>query len=118
MRKLILSAVAAISISGCSTTGGLDGIPSAATVLAQVQQYTQQACGFLPLVSTDLVASMLAAYFPQGASLQLAVATIGAAICAGTTPKSLGRSAAIGTTVYKTVSTPKGSVRVLGRFVR
>jgi len=114
MRKLLLAAVAAFSLSGCATTGG--GIPSAAELTALVQKYTQQACGFLPTVSG--VASLIAQFYPAGVPAVSAATAIGQAICDGTTPPTLGRKAASGGTVYKRVQTPRGPVNVPGRFVR
>lgn len=118
MRNMMLAAVAALSISlgGCATTGGSGGLPNAQDLLAQVQAYAQQACGFLPLVDNSLVQTLLLAYFPQGVSAAQAVSVIGGAICAGTGPKAVSRKA--GALSYKMVRTPRGTVRVPGRYVR
>jgi hypothetical protein len=118
MRNFILAAVAAISISlgGCSTLNPNTPLPTAADLTALVQKYTQQACGFLPTVSG--VASLIAQFYPAGVPAVSAATAIGEAICAGTTPPTLGRKAASGGTVYKRVQTPRGPVNVPGRFVR
>lgn len=114
MRKLIMIAALAFPLTGCATTGGT--LPDAATLASQIRAYTQQACGFLPLVTDTVVSALVASYFPAGAPLQQAVATIGAAICAGTSPPTAVLRA--GATVTKIVQTPRGPVKVQGRFVR
>lgn len=112
MRQLLLAAVAAISLSGCATQG--NGPPPApADLVKAVQDFTVKACGFLPLVDNAFVASLIAAYFPQGVGLAEGAAVIGRAICAGVTVPTVRRRGTSGQ-LCKRVETPRGLATVCG----
>ena len=107
---------AAVLLSGCASTGN-GGFPNAATLVAQVKAFTIQLCQFEPLITGPQAQQLIAAYYPAGVPIQQAVATIGNAICEGRSPQAVGRYRGGGVT-YKLVSTPRGPVRVPGRYVR
>lgn len=107
MRKILISTLAALSVSGCATTGGLSTDPTGqvATAIADVQAITTQICGFVPLAVT--VADILAAGNPALGT----AGSIAQAICNAVTPAKLGarKGAAIPTVA---------DVQIHGRFVR
>jgi len=115
MRKLLLAAVAAISLSGCATTGG--NVPNADDLLRAVQAFTVQACGFLPLIDNAVVVALVGAYFPGGIGIAEGAAVIGRAICAGQIvppPAQLKRRGVGGAPVCRLVQTPRGAATVCG----
>lgn len=113
MRKAIISAaviVAAISVAGCENE-------ISAEQLAQIQQATKIACGFVPTAVT--VASM----FPNAAAPAMAAGSIAKVICdAVTQQQALGiksqESSRVGETKTVTVTIDGKEVTVKGVFVK
>lgn len=79
MRRLLLSAALAASLSGCASVGGIS--PTAGSFIDQVRAATSAACAFLPTAET--VANILA----TGNPLVSTASTIADAICNAVKPK-------------------------------
>jgi len=108
MRKWFLAI--ALLTGACTTTGGLDK-PAVDSFIADVQAYTQTACGLLPVAaSVAEVAGALAGAPGVG----VAVGAVGNAICSGFVTKQ----ATVGGLVTVNVNTPKGIVKVKATKVR
>jgi len=112
MRRLFLTTLLAVGLTACATTGG--GIDPAKVdqLVRDVQAYTAQACGFLPLASsvTEVIGALAGA-----PGVGVAVSTVGNAICAGFVPRQLSP---VGGTYVRNVATPKGIIKVKGTRVR
>ncbi len=105
MRKLLLSALVAVSMTGCATPGG--GPAPGGNIFDQVRAITSTVCAFLPTAET--IGLILAAGNP---ALQSA-ADIANAICAAVAPvrtSGLNRRA-VGRPVV-------GGVVVHGKFLK
>ena len=112
MKRLLLaiSLAASLSVAACTTTGGIDR-PQVDKFIADVQAYTQAACGLLPVAAS---VAEVAAALAGTPGVGVAVGTIGNAICSG----FVTRQATVGGVVTVNVNTPKGLVKVKATRVR
>ena len=116
MKFLIVCAIAlTTTLGGCASTGG--GPPTQADVnatIAQVQNYTKLACGFVPTATTIL--NIIGAAVP-GVTIATSIAQ---AICAAVATPMSGKHAFAKKTVKGYVVTPGAvnGVRVEGSKVR
>lgn len=114
MKKLILAALLAVSVSACaSVPGSQPSGPSPAVrdigaTVQEVRDGVVQACGYLPTVTT--VANIVTTFTGGGAAVAPVSAVIGAICNAVTPPVVAGRRARASFRV--------NGVRIRGRFVR
>ncbi len=104
MKKLLM--VCAVSLTtilgGCATTNpdGTTTQPDIAALIAQVQSYTQTACGFVPTATT------IANIISVGNPAILVATSIAQAICTAVTPMHAGRKAFVAKSVKGWSVTP------------
>jgi hypothetical protein len=88
MKNFLIACIVAVSftLGGCASMGGGTGTsPDIANIIAQVQNYTKLACGFVPTVT--VVANILSAGNPG----VIAAAAVAQAICTAAVPPAAGR---------------------------
>lgn len=111
MKKMLMTtAICGALLGGCATTGPGTS-PKLDDIIAQVQAYTQAACGLLPLASS---VAEVAAALAGAPGVGVAVSTIGGAICNG----FVTRQAAVGGILTVNVNTPRGIVKVKATRVK
>jgi len=80
MKKLLLTSVFALSLSACSTTGGLNPLPVEIQTLAtQTQAIAQVICAFEPTAAT--IGAVAASLFPGGGAIDTVANGVAKAIC-------------------------------------
>ena len=104
MRKTIFAIPLAFTLAGCATTGG--GTASTDQVIGAIQQFTRQACGFLP--AAQGVAAVIAALYPAGAPAFGIVDAVGNAICQAPVVAAAKRRYGAAAGVARVVVAPNG----------
>ena len=80
MRKFLPTAVLAISLGACSTTGGLNPLPvEIQTLASQTQAIAQAICAFEPTAAT--IGAVAASLFPGGGAIDTVANGVAQAIC-------------------------------------
>jgi len=104
MRKLMLSLPLTLMLASCTTMGG--GTASTDQIIGAIQQFTRQACGFLP--AAQGVAAVISALYPAGAPAFGIVDAVGNAICQAPVVAAAKRRYGVAAGVVRVVVAPNG----------